>query len=146
MQIGPAQTYAPGEVVVTFLGNIITGFGDEIVSAKRNSPLFTQVVGADGEVTFVKSADKTGEVKVTVKQTSRANAILGAIVQADELAGLQQGPVMIADNNGHVIWAGIGRLAGWPEEVKRGKDAGDHVWTILCPEIRFEFAELPPNS
>ena len=139
------QTYAPGEMVVGFIGRLVTGFGDEIVSCKRNSPLFTQVVGADGEVTHVKSADKTGEVSITVKQTSAANFILGSIVKADELLGGQIGPLMISDNNGHVFWSGMGRLAGYPEEVKRGKDAGDQVWKILCSHLEFEFSPLPTN-
>ena len=114
---GYPQTYAPGEVVVTFGASIITGFGDEIVSAKRNVPLNSMVVGADGESAFVRSADRTGEVKVTLKQTSMSNLTLSSIVQLDELVGGQVRPLMLADNNGNLLWAGEGRLAGYPEEI-----------------------------
>src|SRR5574343_244689 len=97
----PIQTYAPGEVIVTFMGQLLTGFGDDIFTAKRSTKTFEQRVGADGEVTHVKSADRTGEVKVTAKQTSAINAILGGIIQADELAGGMVGELLMADNNGH---------------------------------------------
>ena len=137
------QTYAPGEVHVSFKGKTVTGFGDEIVSVKRNEMLFTTVVGADGEVTRVKNSNKTGEVKITVKQTSAANALLGAIVEKDEITGDQVGALMIKDNNGHTMWSGEGWLAGWPEAVDRGKDAKDQIWTIHCSAISFTFAERP---
>lgn len=140
---GTPQTYAPGEVTVIFGGNIITGFGDEIVSTKRNEMLFSQTVGADGESTHVKNANRSGEVKITLKQTSAGNATLGAIVQKDEIDGDQIKSLMIKDNNGHVIAAGKGRLAGYPEAVDRGKDVKDQVWTIICPEIEYTFAAQP---
>jgi hypothetical protein len=137
------QTYAPGETIVTFKGHLLSGFGDEIVNCKRNNPLFTLVIGADGEGTYVKSADKSGEVTITVKQTSGANAVLGAIVQLDEVVGLMIGPLMIVDNNGHTLWSGSGRLAGYPDTVDRGKDVKDQVWKVLCPVLDYEFSSLP---
>lgn len=138
------QTYAPGRTVVTYSGTIITGFGDEIVTCKRTTDVFEPVVGADGEVARRQSADKTGEVTITLKQTSGANATLEGFLRADELAGVSVGEVLVADNNGNVMWAGEGWIKGWPE-VKRSKDAVDHVWTISCSHLEFEFAALPTN-
>lgn len=138
------QTYSPGRMVVTFGGQILTGFGDEIVTCKRMAELFETVVGADGEVARRQSADMTGEVQITLKQTSGANALLAALLRADELTGVVVNEIMIADNNGNTVWAGEGWIKGWPE-VKRGKDAVDQVWTFACSRLDFEFPTLPTN-
>lgn len=138
------QTYAPGRIVVSFGGQLLTGFGDEIVEVKRNTEVFETVVGADGEVARRQSADKTGEVKITLKQTSGANATLSALMRTDELTGATVAEIMIADNNGTVLWAGEGWIKGWPE-IKRGKETSDQVWTLACSHLEMEFPTLPTN-
>lgn len=136
------KTYSPGQTVVSFAGQILTGFGDEIVTCKRTEDVYETIIGADGEVARRKSSNKTGEVQITCKQTSKSNFLLGALLQADELLGGNVGALMIADNNGNAMWSGEGWIKGWPE-VKRGKDAVDHTWTIACGRLDFEFADLP---
>jgi len=138
------QTYAPGLMVVTFGGQIITGFGDEIVTCKRNEDVYEPVVGADGEVARRQSANQTGEIQITLKQTSGGNATLGGLLALDELLGSQVHPILIVDNLGQTVHAGEGWIKGWPE-VKRGKEAEDHVWTISCSRLSFEFPALPTN-
>jgi hypothetical protein len=139
------RTYAPGRTIASFWGQLLTGFGDEIVTCKRTEDVFETVVGADGEVARRQSSNKTGEVQVTVKQTSAANAILSSLLRADELSGVSGvGPLLVKDNTGTTMWSGDGWLKGWPE-VKRSKDAVDHVWTIACSRLEFEFPALPTN-
>ena len=136
-------TYAPGECSVSFLGQTLTGFGDEIVTVKREEETYTKVVGADGEVTYRKSANRSGEIMITVKQTSASMAVLGAIAQRDEIDGTRVGIVNVKDNNGHVFTWRNARLAGYPEDIGRGKEIKDHTWKILCDSLELEFAEQP---
>ena len=137
-------TYAPGQVIVSFLGNILTGFGDEIVKVTPSGDGgFARVVGADGEVARRQSADETGEVTVTLKQTSGANATLQAIHSRDLLGAIPQvGPLMISDGNGNILWSAEAWIRTLPE-VTRGKDIGDVVWMFDCSGLKMELAELP---
>lgn len=138
------KTYAPGKTIVTFLGQIVSGFGEEIVTCKRTEEVFKLETGADGEVSRRQTANKAGEVQIHCKMTSDANFKLGTILHTDKLVGQQIGPVMIQDNLGNTLWSGEGWIRGWPE-AKRAKDIGDQVWTIDCGELEFEFSPLPTN-
>lgn len=137
-------TYAPGQVVVSFLGNILTGFGDEIVKVTPSSEGgFTKVMGADGEVARRQSADESGEISVTLKQTSGSNATLQAIYARDQLGVVPQvGALLISDNNGNVLWSAEAWIRILPE-VTRAKEITDMVWIFDCSTLKMELAELP---
>jgi hypothetical protein len=137
-------TYAPGQVVVSFLGNILTGFGDEIVKVTPSSEGgFTKVMGADGEVSRRQSADESGEIAVTLKQTSGSNSTLQAIYARDLRRVVPQvGPLLISDNNGNVLWSAEAWIRILPE-VTRSKEITDMVWTFDCSTLKMELSELP---
>jgi len=138
------KTYAPGKSIVTFLGRILSGFGDEIVTVKRAEDVFKKEVGADGEVSRRQSADRSGEIQITCKMTSDTNHKLEAILRLDELVGQQIGPALIADNLGNEEFTGQAWIRGWPE-VKLGKDITDRVWTLDCSKLDMVFSPLPTN-
>lgn len=72
--------YDPTKVNVIVDGVHITGFADgSMITGSRNTDKWSQHVGVDGNVTFVKSADDTGEVTITLKHTSASNQILEQI-------------------------------------------------------------------
>lgn len=145
---GYVATYSPGQVIVTLTGTlgsaIVGGFHDEIVTAKREEPVFKKEVGADGEVSRRQSANKSGEVTITTKQNSGSNAILGEMLRQDEMLGQQIFALLIADNVGHELWTGQAWIQGWPE-IKRAKDEQPVVWTLDCAELEPHFAPTPSN-
>lgn len=81
------KTYSPGDVNVTAGPIKITGFAEgSFVKVEPNTPeQYTAHVGAKGEVSRSKSADKSGRVTLTLKATSPANTKLQALAKAPGL-------------------------------------------------------------
>lgn len=66
-----ADTYNFKKVTVTMDGFIVTGYMDgQPIGVEKNENDITPHVGADGEVTYAESADQTGTITLTLKQTS----------------------------------------------------------------------------
>lgn len=66
-----AQTYDFKKVSVIVDGQYIVGFMDgTVITCEKNEDNIIPHVGADGEVTFAESADNTGTITLTLKQTS----------------------------------------------------------------------------
>lgn len=90
-----AEVYDFKKVSVIVDGIIITGFMDgEPISVSRNEDEATPHVGADGEVTYSESADETGTITLTIKQTSPVVPLLTALRKSRKLFA-----VNITDSN-----------------------------------------------
>jgi hypothetical protein len=79
-------TYDPLLYAMT-IGNIpVTGLAEgTYVKAKRNVDSFSRYTGTDGETSWARQHDKSGEVSFVLKQTSACNDLLSALLQADEI-------------------------------------------------------------
>ena len=131
-----AHTFDPSQVLISFHNQQITGYADgTFVTFSRNSPSFTMVVGADGEVTWVASADKSGTIKVTLLQTSAGNDILSSELKIDELTRQNIQPVFVQDLFGRTLCMGAQSRLEKPAEVQLGKDAVGHEWTIQVADM-----------
>jgi len=81
-------------------GIVLSGFGpDTFAAAARAADLFTQTVGADGEVTFNRMLNKAAVLTFTLTQSSLSNAVLSALVLAWEQGIRFVVPVTITDIN-----------------------------------------------
>lgn len=77
--------YDPTRINVIVDGYVVTGFGeDTMVSASRMEDKRSIHVGAQGESTFMKSANDAAEVTFTLSGNSPANAKLKALYEQDE--------------------------------------------------------------
>lgn len=125
------KTYSPKKVQLIVLGNIISGFAaGTFIVASREVDAFTKILGGDGEVARTQSANRSGEVTITLLQTSGSNDILSAIAVADELAGTGIGPIIIKDTGGStVLFSGEGWIRKQPD-VEFADEAGDREWII----------------
>jgi hypothetical protein len=66
-----ADTFDFKKVSTIADGVIITGWMDgEVISVEKNEDDVIPHVGAGGDVTYAESADKTGTITLTLKQTS----------------------------------------------------------------------------
>lgn len=81
-----AEVYDFKKVSVIVDGVIITGFMDgEPISVSRNEDEVTPHTGADGEVTYSESADETGTITLTLKETSASLPTLTALRKSRKL-------------------------------------------------------------
>ena len=97
-----AEVYDFKKVSVIVDGVIITGFMDgEPISVSRNEDEVTPHTGADGEVTYSESADETGIITLTLKETSAVLPTLTALRKSKKLFA-----VNINDSNTRAYKAG----------------------------------------
>jgi hypothetical protein len=125
--LDPAEyTIAIGSVPI---GGFMPGTFLEVA---RVSETFTDVVGADGLVTRVRSKDKRGTVTITLQQTSASNLIFSALHTADERAKNGAGvvPVFIRDKQGTTIFEGARAWVTKPADAAVGSEVQPRVWII----------------
>lgn len=90
-----AENYDFKKVSVIVNKIIITGYMDgEPISVTKNEDDVSPHVGADGEVTYAESADETGTITLTLKQSSAVMPQLTALRKAKTLF-----PISIVDSN-----------------------------------------------
>lgn len=94
------DTVDPKEVTVIVAGNIITGFGQDMIRVAREANAIEDEIGADGDVARRVTNDRRGTITITLLQTSRSNLFLSGLALADELSGNTTFPVAIKDQRG----------------------------------------------
>lgn len=134
-------TYSPGDTALSVGGNLITGFADgTFIAVEREVDAMTKVVGADGEVSRTRSANYSGMLTLTLKQTSDANRILGTYLLQDEEDGSGVFDLQLNDNLGNKIFA----AEGW---IRKGanhelaEEQTNREWIIDMARIRQEWPE-----
>lgn len=135
------QTYSPGDTALIIGGNLITGFADgTFITVEREVDAMTKIVGADGEVSRTRSANYSGMLTLTLKQTSDANRILGTYLLQDEEDGSGIFDVLLTDNLGNKLFASEGWCRkGANHEL--GAEQSNREWTIDMARIRQEWPE-----
>jgi hypothetical protein len=131
------KDYDPNKVTITVGGNIIEGFADStFVTVSRNNQTWAVASGASGEHARAKSNDKTGNVELTLMQTSASNDILSAYMLLDESsANSGKFPFAISDANGNTLIAAVEMWVQQPPSVEYGKELGDRVWTLEAGDL-----------
>src|SRR3990172_6159999 len=110
------KKYDPKNVVV-IVGAIIINSGfapDTFVEVERDEDAFTKSVGADGEVTRTRNRNKTGQIRITLQQSSETNALLSALALIDESTGDGVVPCAVKDLGGLTLHAAE---LGWVKKV-----------------------------
>lgn len=125
------RTYDPSQVVVTVGGVQLSGFADgTAVNIMRSNDAYTKVTGTDGITSRAKSSDKSGELTVTLAQTSPSNDVLSGIAQADELTNAGVVPVIVKDISGRsVYFSGNGWIRKIPDSAF-GKEIDNREWVL----------------
>ena len=129
------QSYSPLLVNLFVTGVAITGYADgTFIEAKRDKKVYTKKVGAHGDITRTRSADKSGTITIHLHQSSPANDALSALVIADELAqaGTIVFPVMIKDLSGTTL---ISAPDAWIEgyaDAMFAEEVGNRAWVFHC--------------
>jgi len=125
------RTFDPSQVSVIFKGTPLSGFADgTFISVTRSNDSYSKTVGADGETTRVASRDKSGEITITLAQTSPSNDFLSSQLEADERDNSGSGDFLIKDNSGNTI---IESAAAWvrkPADTEFAKEVSNREWVL----------------
>lgn len=130
------KNYDPGRVVGNWKGIPFLGFMDgTFLTAERNEDAFSMSVGAQGDVTRVRSRNRTGTVTLTLQASSPTNDLLTAQAVLDELSGLSYGPLQIEDLNGNtLILAAVAWIKKAPS-AEFATDASGREWVFECADL-----------
>lgn len=132
-----SKVYSANEVsCIVGVIPIDSGRGDdEFLSITKEEDTFTVKTGVDGEATFSENKNNVHRVKITVMQTSSANALLSAIHLGDIKVAGGAGivPLMVRDKQGLDLFVATeARIVKWPD-LAYAKDAGTVQWELICP-------------
>ncbi len=130
------KTYDPKEVSVIIGSQPLGGFADgDFVTVERNEDGWSLLVGADGETTRAKNANKAGKITVRLLASSASNDYLSELQIADELSGSATFGLMVKDNRGTSIYAAATAWINKQPPAAFGKDAGTREWVIETDEL-----------
>lgn len=136
-----AKTYSPKKVSVTIAGLIATGYAEgTFIQIERAADTFTKVVGSDGEVGRVHSADHSGKITLTLQQTSEFNDVLSALQQADELTLSGKFPIAVKDNNGTSLYVSGDAWIMKPANSEYSNTMSTREWVIEFADYETFFA------
>lgn len=129
--------YDPKKVMIIVDGFTITGFAeDSFITASRMTEKRTSHVGCHGEVTFSKSADDRGEVRIKIKHTSPANEKLMNLYLSDK-----EFDFACVDQNfsGDVGVSGSSCVVQNYPDFERGKEVVEREWTLIVADYEEAF-------
>lgn len=132
------KTYDPKEVVVLVGAVPISGFADgTFIKVSRANDTFSKVVGTDGQASRAKSNDKSGEIMITLAQTSASNDLLSGLAIADEDANSGVVPVTVKDNSGRTLLVSAFTWIKKQPDNEFAKEITNREWTFDSSSIRF---------
>lgn len=132
----PVRTYDPKKVAVLIGGVQMGGFADGIfITVERSNDSFSKVSGADGIVSRAKSNDVSGQITLTLAQTSPSNDVLSGFAQLDEQSNNGVVPVGIADFGGRTALVSAFAWVRKYPSVEDGKEINNREWVLDCADL-----------
>lgn len=120
-----STTYDFKKVSVIIDGHIVTGFMDgSVVKWDKNADNVIPHIGADGEVTYSESNDKTGIITLTLKQNS---ASLSKVLELSEAKREFATRVVDTNTNGLRVGGTQSRIVKTPSGERGAEIAGVEV-------------------
>ena len=92
-------------------------------------------VGADGEMTRVRSRNTSGEVTLTLVAATATNQALALLQLEDEQFGTGVGVLSIRDTNGLDLHKSNQAWITMPPEAEYAKEATNREWTFRCKNL-----------
>ncbi|XAO54236.1 structural protein [Yersinia phage vB_YenM_P778] len=135
------QQYSPKDVVCSWNGVAITGFApDSFLRLQRTSDLVAAVVGAGGDVSLTRNADRTGTIEIELMQTASSNLMLSGIYLAQQAMELEEdisSNFVIFDPSGSVMATGRNAWLQALPQVELAKDQTTKTWTFGCEHLDY---------
>jgi len=131
------KTFDPKLVVMSFAGIQISGYMDgTFIMAEREVDTFEKSVGAGGDVTRVRSNNRSGTITLTLQAASPTNDLLSARAIIDEQTGLGTGVAMVKNINGTTLVSAADAWIQKPANVEYADTASGREWVIACADMR----------
>lgn len=141
MSTNQLTQYSPDQITIAIGAIRVDGFADgTFVALEQETPTFSKVTGADGKTTRVKSLNRSGQVTITLMQTSLSNDFLSAlhIVDRDTPGGATV-PMFIRDRGGRSLFTAAQCWISTPPKPEYSRDNSTREWVI-------EFAKVERND
>jgi hypothetical protein len=133
------KVYDSKMVAISFAGiEISSGFAEgSMVTIKKDSDAFKDVVGVDGEVTRSKQNDERGTVEIMLMQSSEANQLLNQRLALDKATpgGAGVGALQIVDLSGFSLHHAEEAWISAEPEAEYGPEAKERKWVIRCADL-----------
>lgn len=137
------QTYDPKDVTVSVDGQILTGFGEEVVAAERENPQVEDLAGAQGDVARVMTNDKRGVITISLLPTSPSNLILSNLANLDGVDGANKiFPLIIKDNRGADVLQAEDAWISQPPRTVYNKNIEIREWTLRAGKLEMVIAGI----
>ena len=130
------SAFNPAETSVVVAGNTLTGFAEgTFVEIARAEDTFTDVVGANGEVTRIKRNNLSATITITLLQGSESNLVLSNLHNIDENTGIGVFVVNITDNSGGSTYKGAKAWVQKTSDVTFSSAHESRAWTIKVAQL-----------
>jgi hypothetical protein len=130
------RTYDPTTVHVLVAGFPIGGFADgQAIKAMRSMDTFEKIEGINGIISRSKNLNKSGEITLTLSQTSRSNDVLSVLALTDELSSNGIVPIAILDSRSATVLVSAFAWIKKPAEVINGKELENREWIFETADI-----------
>lgn len=130
-------TYDPTKVVITIDGHSLVNYADStFIEAEQMEDTWGEHVGVDGKVTRTKSANKMGEVTITLAHNSPSNRKLNELSRSGAVVRFA-----VTDKNfdSQVGASGSECWIRKPANFTRGNEVEDMEWTIVVSDYSMAF-------
>lgn len=137
------KRYSFLDTIMIVNGVEITGWdeGDDVIDIARRVDSASDKVGAGGEMMVSVSADKSGEFKFKLMQTSSSNVFLMSLCALQEAGGSEFIPVacLFQDTYRNDLASGTAGYIKKPTDMKRGSKGQSQEWTIVSERLDLLF-------
>jgi hypothetical protein len=128
------RTYDPKQVAVLIDSKPIGGFADGTsIKVSRSNDMFSKSSGMDGVLSRVKSNDVSGEITLTLAQTSPSNDVLTDF--ANRSADNDVVPITITDLYGTSSYVSAFVWVKKHADVEFSKDISNREWTLEAADL-----------
>ena len=115
----------------------IQGFADGTgINFSRQEDLFSDVSGADGEMSRAKSNNRSGMLTITLSQTSPSNDYLSFLHNQDETNNTGIRAALLKDFGGTSQVSSPAVYVKKFADIELGKEITGREWSILCADTK----------
>ena len=131
------RTFDPKKLVITFKGNIFTGFADGDVVEITGEDGFESRKGSAGDEDRINKNETGRDVNITLMQTSITNDVLSAIYEDDAVNNTGKGPLSIKDLSGTSVLYSAQAYIKKKADTTKGDSLGNYVWNFRAPQSTY---------
>lgn len=142
MALFQVESYSPKDVLIFFDNKQLTGFSKgDFITVDRNEKAFDTIRGVAGEVCVTGQPDKSGRIRITLRQTASSNHFLTyRMIDQDLNTGIiPTSNITITDPSGSLMVTCSNCFIEEFPEVSLGGSQNDKEWVFFAQEITYDY-------